>query len=110
VIGGMGFGLNKREESLQLFSKLGASVDSIYYDIPPTDSTFTLSLLLPTLDNSDIENWEIRSGLGSPNLPNPYYVESSIRMIQSQWMQVGLAAGVFLLCIILLVLRHRHIL
>lgn len=110
VIGEMGFGLNKREESLQLFSKLGASVDSISYDIPPTDSTFTLSLLLPTLDNSDIENWEIRSGIGSPNLPNPYYVESSIRMIQSQWMQVGVAAGVFLLCIILLVLRHRHIL
>lgn len=110
VVGELGFGINKREERLQLFSKLGASVDSISYEVPPTDSTFTLSLLLPTLDNSDIENWEIKSGVGSPNFPNPYYVESSIRQIQSQWMQVGLAAGVFMLCLILLVLRHKGIL
>ncbi len=110
VLGELGFGINKREERLQLFSKLGASVDSVAYEVPPTDSTFTLSLLLPTLDNSDIENWEIKSGVGSPNFPNPYYVESSIRQIQSQWMQVGLAAGVFILCLILLVLRHQKIL
>ncbi|MEZ5040182.1 MAG: CotH kinase family protein [Saprospiraceae bacterium] len=110
VIGRLGFGLNKREECLQLFSELGAAVDSIAYEIPPRDSAFTLSLLLPSLDNNDIENWEIRSGLGSPNLPNPYYVESSIRYLQSQWMQVGLAAGVVILCIILLILRQRKLL
>ena len=107
VIGGLDFGLNKRQEKLGLFSRLGASVDSVYYNIPPTDSIFTLNLLLPGLDNSDFENWERRIGYGSPNSANPYYLESSLRQIQTQWMQMGLAAGVFLICLMLLVLRRR---
>lgn len=106
-IGGMPFGLNKRKEKLGLYSILGAVVDSVQYDLPPTDSTFTLSLLLPYLDNADLENWEMRLGIGSPNDANPYYVESSIRMRQEQWMQMGVAAGVVLICIMLLVLRRR---
>jgi hypothetical protein len=110
VIGGLGFGLNKRKETIRLFSRLGAAVDSFAYQVPPTDSTFVLSLLLPTLDNSDAENWEMRTGIGSPNAPNPYYVESRIRAVQEGWMQVGVAAGVFLLGILLLILRTRGIL
>ncbi|GJM35521.1 MAG: hypothetical protein DHS20C18_45220 [Saprospiraceae bacterium] len=110
VVGGLSFGLNKRTESLGLFSRLGAAVDSVYYNLEPRDSVFTLSLLLPTLNNGDPENWEIRAGFGSPNVANPYYVESSIRHIQEQWIQIGVAAGVVILCIILLVLRARRIL
>lgn len=110
VIGGLGFGLNKRSESIRLFSRMGATVDSFSYEIPPLDSTFSLSLLLPSLDNSDPENWEVKLGSGSPNLPNPYYVESRIKGIQESWMQVGLAAGTLLLCIMLLYLRRKKIL
>ena len=110
VIGGLGFGLNKRSETIRLFSRMGATVDSFSYEIPPFDSTFSLSLLLPSLDNSDPENWEVKLGPGSPNLPNPYYVESRIKGIQESWMQVGLAAGTLLLCIVLLYLRRKKIL
>lgn len=110
VVGGLNFGLNKHREKVELFASFGAVVDSVFYELPPTDSTFTLSLLLPSLDNSDLENWEVRYGEGSPNAPNPYFLVSSIRQRQKDWMQVGMAAGVFILCLILLVLRHRGIL
>lgn len=109
VIGGMNFGVNKRVEQLQLFADYGAVVDSVYYEVPPTDSVFTLSLLLPTLDNSDQENWEIHPGVGTPNAPNPYFLESRIRLRQREWTEMGLAGGVFVLCIILLILRQRKV-
>lgn len=107
VIGGLPFGLNKRSESLSLYSILGAMVDSIAYEAPPLDTAFTLNLLLPYLDNSEKENWEVRLGDGSPNAANPYYVESRVRVAQEQWVQMGLASGVLLLGLILLALRHR---
>ncbi len=107
VLGGMDFGLNKRRETIRLFANRNAAVDSLSYELPPVDSVFTLSLLLPGLNNSDPENWLMRFGEGSPNAANPYYVQSSIRMRQSQWIQVGAAAGVILLCLILLFFRAR---
>jgi len=109
VLSGMDFGINKRHEILGLYASFNAAVDSVSYDIPPTDSTYTLNLLLPHLDNSDLDNWEVRWGPGSPNAANPYYVQSSIRRIQEQWVQMGLATGVVILCILLLVLRRRGI-
>lgn len=109
VITGLDFGINKRKETLALFSRLGAVVDSISYEVPPRDSVFSLSLLLPELDNADPENWAIRPGTGSPNLPNPYYLESTIRSTQELWLQMSLAATVVVLCIILLVLRNRRV-
>lgn len=110
VISGLSFGLNKRQETLGLFSRRGAVVDSVHYEVPPTDSFFTVSLLLPTLDNGDFENWETNYGRGTPNAPNPFYVESSIRQIQTQWMQIGLSAAVVLICVLLLFLRAKEIL
>ena len=79
VVEGMKFGLNKRQERIVLYSEDGALIDSVAYDIPPIDSLFTLNLLIPNLDNGDMDNWEMRMGSGSPNAPNPYYVESRIR-------------------------------
>ncbi|KAA3632910.1 MAG: hypothetical protein DWQ02_14015 [Bacteroidetes bacterium] len=110
VVSGLNFGLNKRQETLGLFSRRGAVVDSFHYSVPPTDSAFTLSLLLPTLDNGDFENWESGFGQGTPNAPNPFYVESRIKKIQTQWMQIGLAAAVVLICVLLLFLRAKEIL
>jgi hypothetical protein len=107
VIGGLGFGLNKRTETLGLYAALGAAVDSVSYQLPPLDTAFTLSLSLPNLDNADPENWELRPGLGTPNAANPYYVESSVRVAQAEWMQIGLATGVLLLGLLLLYLRNR---
>jgi len=85
-------------------------VDSISYVAPPVDSTFTLHLLLPHLNNGDPENWAFQFGPGTPNAANPYYVESTVRAAQERWMQIGVAAGVLLLSILLLVLRHRGVL
>ncbi len=110
VVGEMSFGLNKYRETLQLFSALGEVVDSVSYDLPPTDFVFTLNLLLPTLDNSDPENWEMRSGVGTPNAPNPYFLESSIRIRQKEWLEIGIAASIVILCVAVLILRHRKIL
>lgn len=110
VIGGLHFGLNKRQESIALYSELGAMVDSISYQAPPSDSAFVLSLLLPDLNNSKPENWAVRAGKGTPNAANPYYVESRVRAQQALWMQIGLAGGVFLISLLLLILRHRKIL
>jgi hypothetical protein len=107
VIGGLGFGLNKRGEILGLYTDQGAAVDSFSYALQALDTAFTLSLRLPDLDNADIGNWELQPGLGSPNRANPYLIESNVRREQSQWMQIGLAGGVFLLCLLLLYLRSR---
>ena len=90
-----------------LYSPDGAVVDSFSYDLPPLDTAFTLNLLLPKLDNADTENWELREGSGTPNSANPYLLESNVRVAQSQWLQIGLASGVFLLCLVLLYFRNR---
>lgn len=108
VIGGMDFGVNKRRELLQLYTANGAAIDSMSYEIPPTDSVFTFNLLLPNLDNADIENWELRPGSGSPNKPNPYYVESAIRSEQELYMQLGIAGALLLVGGFLLLVRRRQ--
>jgi len=110
VIGGMPFGLNKVKETIGLFAGMNAMVDSVAYEQEPLDSAFTLDLLLPELDNGDPENWVINMGLGSPNAGNPYYVHSSIRARQEWWVQVGAAAAVFIICVILLIIRNRGLL
>jgi hypothetical protein len=110
IIGGLNFGINKRRENLGLYSILGAVVDSISFEAPPVDSAFTLNLPLPRLDNSNPGNWEFRTGNGSPNAANPYYMESNVRQVQAQWVQAGLAAGVFVLSLIMLILRQRKVL
>ncbi len=108
MVNGLPFGISKYKERLQLFSPDGALVDSLSYILVPTDSVYTLSLLLPHLNNGDLENWERRPGVGSPNAPNPYYVASSIRAQQQEWMQIGLAAGVLLICVMLLLVKQRE--
>lgn len=110
VLPHLNFGINKHKESLSLFASNGAIIDSIGYQVPPTDSSFTLSLLLPHLENANPENWQLRFGQGTPNGPNPYYVESRIRHRQQQWIQIGMAAAIILLSLIILHLRHRDIL
>ncbi|MFT4759739.1 MAG: hypothetical protein ACI9XO_004729 [Paraglaciecola sp.] len=107
LVGSLGFGLNKRHETLKLFAPGGAGVDSIAYAIEPMDSIFTLNLLLPWFDNGDSENWEVLRGFGTPNSANAYYVQSTLQARRDLWMQMGLAAAVAIICIMLLVLRSR---
>lgn len=102
VAGNFPFGLNKRIESIGLYASDGALIDSIAYEFPPTDSTFTISLLLPQLDNGDLENWEVIKGEGTPNAPNPYYLESHIQAQQELWIRIGVGLGILLLCFFVL--------
>ncbi len=107
-ISGLSFGLNKHKERIQLFAEDGALVDSVYYHISPSDSTFTLSLLLPHLDNAKLNHWSIRLGVGTPNAGNPYYVQSSIRAKQGFWLQVGAAISVLIIGVVWLFIRLKN--
>lgn len=106
VVGGLGFGINKYEETLCLYSRLGAAVDSVAFQLPAVDTAFTLSLRLPELDNADPHNWQLRPGPGTPNAANPDYSAARVRTAQVEWMQMGLAAGVVVVCLLLLWVRH----
>jgi hypothetical protein len=100
-----GFGLNKREEGIYLYSYDGAFVDSVAYSMPLTDSIFTLSLLLPELDNALGRNWKVQYGKGTPGAGNPQFVQSRIKARQDYWLRVGLGVGVLLLIIFFTSLR-----
>jgi len=108
MINGLSFGINKHQEKLQLFTSEGAMIDSLSYELLPTDSVFTMALLLPHLDNSELENWSIRRGEGTPNAGNPYFVQSKVRAEQELWMQAGMAISTMLVCILLLLVRNRQ--
>jgi len=107
VIGEIPFGLNKRKEYIALYDHNGASIDSLSYTIEPIDTAFTMSLLLPDLNNADIENWELRKGLGTPNAENPYLLESRIKAKQTMWMQVGSIGGFMMLLVLMLVYQRK---
>jgi hypothetical protein len=109
VIGGLSFGLNKRRETVQLFSNDDSAVDSVSYDLLPMDSSFTLNLLLPDLDNGDPNNWELTPGTGSPGSANAYYVISRIDGRRSLFMQMGVAMGVLALGGLALWLRRKGV-
>lgn len=109
VEGDFGFGLNKRGEELTLYTSDGSLVDRTTYHLPPIDTVFTLNLLLPYLDNEDQDNWEVLTGMGSPNQANDYYLASNIQSKRELWMEVGAAVAVIIICISLLFLRQRHV-
>ncbi len=107
IVGNFGFGLNKRSETLGLYSDMGASIDSFSYVVPPMDTFFTLGLLLPHLNNSDSENWEVNIGPGSPDNPNPFYLESRIKSEQELWIRIGIGLGIFLIALFILKMRSK---
>jgi hypothetical protein len=109
VVGGLGFGLGKRSEAIQLFAPDGSAVDSIGYHLQPSDSSFTLNLLLPDLDNGDPANWELTPGTGSPGSANAYFVASRIDGRRSLFMQMGAAAAVLAIGVLLLRLRKKGV-
>ncbi|HHM20628.1 MAG TPA: spore coat protein CotH [Bacteroidetes bacterium] len=109
LIGGLSFGLNKRSETIQLFSPQTAAVDSVGWTLDPQDTVFSYDLLLPTLDNSDPSNWEITFGNGSPGAANQFYLVSRIEARRHLWMQIGTALGVIFICLILLYIRRKDV-
>lgn len=106
--GHFGFGFHRQEESVYLYGYDGAYVDSIRYCLEPQEGIFTLSLVLPGLDNADPRNWEVRSGPGTPGAGNPHFVESHIRAKQAIWTRIGLVTAGLSLLLALLGWRWRH--
>ena len=109
TISGLPFGLDKRHEELGLYTVDGARVDHTSYTVAPRDSTFTLNLLLPTLDNGRADNWEVLPGAGTPNFANRYYVESKLTQQRQFYGRLGVALGVLALCGMLLYLRSKRV-
>lgn len=105
--GNLNFGLNKHKEKLALYTDEGAFIDRFAYELAPNDSVFTFGLLLPGLDNSDQENWEINKGIGTPATANPYYLESRIRAEQEMWVRVGVGVGILLSSLLLFRKRKK---
>jgi len=105
IVGNIPFGLHKRKEQVSLYTSDGASIDSVFYEIEPRDTAYTISLLLPSLKNQDLENWEILTGHGTPMVANPYYVQSKILAEQELWMRVGVGSGVFICALLVLTMR-----
>lgn len=108
VAGPLSFGISKVEEGLFLYDARGAFIDSVQYRLEPAAASRVLSLNLPQSDNSLPDNWTIQPGAGTPNAPNPYFLESRIHREQVLVMQVGLAAGVLLISFLLYALRKKE--
>ncbi len=65
---------------VELFSSRKRLIDSVGFQIRddlPKDSSFTLSLTNPLLSNSDLSNWDIEMGEGTPGLLNKNFVPIS---------------------------------
>ncbi|MCF8239524.1 MAG: CotH kinase family protein [Saprospiraceae bacterium] len=106
--GTFSFGLNKRSESITLYTEEGAWVDQVSYTVTPVDTAFTLALLIPDLNNDLPKNWELRVGQGTPGAGNPYYIQMRVKDRQTYWMRLGLGFGLIALLSGLFAWKWRH--
>jgi hypothetical protein len=97
VVGNLPFGISKKKELLRLFASNGALIDSVFYQIEPSDSAFVLSLPHPSMDNEDEKNWNIITGYGSPSNLNDGYKETLATIEREKWIKIGGFAFVGLL-------------
>jgi hypothetical protein len=96
VVGNFDFGLSKSKESLLLFANNGALMDSVLYQLNNEDSTFTLSLPFPDMDNSKESDWSIIAGIGTPGQANPGYQQQLRKIRERQFIWIGVALLVVL--------------
>ncbi len=108
MAGNLPFGLHKRSERLGLYKPDYAAIDEVQYAVPPSDSAFTLSLMMPHLDNADQENWELAWGKGTPGSANAYYLAAVIQQRQELWIRIGGAVALLLIFGFLLWLKQRR--
>ncbi len=72
VLGDFSFGLNSREDSINLYNKQGSLIDHVDYNKDWTleSSGKTLSLIDPNSDNNVNSNWSLTDNFGTPNKVN----------------------------------------
>lgn len=100
VVGGLPFGLNKRRETLGLYSRRGAYVNAVAYALDGTQpEDFSYVLALPGLDNRDERNWMVLAGAGSPMEANPEGVSTAVITPRDYWTRIIVGLSVLLLII-----------
>lgn len=108
IAGNLPFGLHKRNDQLGLYKPDYAAIDFTQYEVPPSDSVFTLSLMMPHLDNADQENWELAYGKGTPGSANAFYLSAVVQNRQELWIKIGGTIAMFLIGGLLLWMKHRR--
>lgn len=108
IAGNLSFGLHKRKDQLGLYKPDYAAIDYMHYDVPPSDSVFTLSLMMPHLDNADMENWELTFGKGTPGSANTYYLSAVVQNRQQLWLRIGGAIALLLIAGFLLWMKQQR--
>jgi hypothetical protein len=100
VVGNLPFGLNKRKETLGLYSRRGAYVNAVAYKLEgeqPED--FSYLLALPGLDNQDQGNWLVQEGDGFPLEGNPEGMSTAVITPRDYWTRIIVGVSVLLLII-----------
>lgn len=108
VTGPLPFGLNRYEEGLYLYGPHKESIDSVAYCLSGEQAGAVLSLKLPSLDNQDPMHWSLLPGSGTPNAPNPFYLESRIFREQKQIIQLGILGSLLFVVLILFIFRQKE--
>ncbi|MBK6950171.1 MAG: CotH kinase family protein [Haliscomenobacter sp.] len=107
VTGPLPYGLNRYEEGLFLYGPGKESIDSVAYCLNGEQAGVVLSLKLPNLDNQDPTHWTLAPGPGTPNAPNPFYLESRIFREQKQYIQMGILGSFLFVVLILFIFRKK---
>ncbi|MBP9077627.1 MAG: CotH kinase family protein [Haliscomenobacter sp.] len=108
VTGPLPYGLNRYEEGLYLYGPHKESIDSVAYCLSGEQAGAVLSLKLPSLDNQNPTHWSLLPGSGTPNAPNPFYLESRIFREQKQIIQLGILGSLLFVVLILYIFRQKE--
>jgi hypothetical protein len=105
VVGGLDFGLDKKNETLGLYDADGAFINQISYTVNQPDSSFVLALIRTDLDNKNPANWTSIPGYGTPCAANPEELKTTVLSTQDYWLRIGIGLGFLGLVVLLRVMR-----
>lgn len=103
IVGGLSFGLDSQKDRVELYSDKDIPIDSLRYNIPRQDSSFTLN----GLPYGGKAKWEIRNGLGNPGYGNSAIVANNYDA-KKYIMYGGIALGAILLLFFLSFLFKKY--
>ncbi len=108
VAGPLPYGLNRYEEGVYLYGPHKESIDSVEYCLSGAQAEVVMSLKLPNLDNRSSTHWSVSAGPGTPNAPNPFYLESRIFREQKMVIQTGILGSLLFVVLLLFIFRKKE--
>ena len=108
IIDGLSFGLDKSMDVLTLSNTEGYMIDSMSYRIEPALGSYTIDLLLPSLDNSKTAHWGVHLGNGSPGMDNPLLFSQLTGSQKEFWVRLGLGISLALFSIAAIWWKKSH--